>query len=685
MTELKLRDGALRPLDEILSNWAATWDPALRTLLRAIDPDRWEESGGSPVAMRKALTPSRLPRLDGDGEFRRRLADAEGRLKALRAGSDSFFARHRGGLPGGIAYFSAEFGIHEGLPIYSGGLGVLAGDHVKSASDLGIPFVAVGLFYRDGYFRQRIAHGAQVEEYDARGPADLGLERATGAGGQPLEVYVPLYDRNVRAEVFVAQVGRVQLLLLDTDVSPNLDEDRWLTRRLYGGDKRTRLGQEIVLGIGGVRALRGMGLRPDVFHLNEGHTAFVILERLREEVHAGRAAEDALAAVRASAVFTTHTPVPAGHDRFEEHLVEEMMGTFRQQLGLSPVELMDMGRVVPGSTEELCMTVLALKGTRAANGVSEKHGEVSRSMWAGLWPRRSARTVPIGHITNGVHAPSWLGDEVRAVLDAAVPRLGDALVSGEKLDLSSLPDEALWAAHNAQKERLLRLVRWRTGREIPADALVLGFARRFAPYKRGDLLLSDTDRLRALLTDPRRPCVVLYGGKSHPRDRAGKDIIARVLRATDNGFAGRVIFLEDYDIGLGRALTQGADVWINNPRRPLEASGTSGQKVAMNGGLNCSTLDGWWLEAYREDPRCGFSVGPEQPSADEAHGDAEDGRALHDVLANEIAPLYWDRGRDAVPRPWTKRMKAAIALCLPRFNTDRMVREYLDTMYLPGR
>lgn len=667
-------------LDAVLSNLRWTWHTPSRALLRSVDPDAFDAAHSNAAAFRQGLSPSRLRALAADPSFVERLDAVAADLFSYLSGTKTWWRQHHHErLPGGIAYFSAEFGIHEGLPIYSGGLGVLAGDHIKSASDLGIPLVAVGLFYRDGYFSQTVVDGQQHERYIGHTPADLGLRRAVGAGGQPLEVIVPLGTRHVRCEVFQVDVGRVPLYLLDTDVVGNLDEDRWLTRRLYGGDGRTRIAQEIVLGIGGVRALRAAGHRPDVFHMNEGHTAFVVLERLREEVQKGLAAEEALAVVRGSAVFTTHTPVPAGHDRFDAHLVDEMLGRYRQQLDISPSELMDLGRVQRMSTEDLCMTVVAMRGSRATNAVSAKHGEVTRAMWTGLHPGVPEAKVPVGHITNGVHPWSWLAPEIVELLDTNLgPSWRDSLVTGVPLDgVEAIDDGAVWSAKRAGKFRLISEIATRTGDALRDDALIIGFARRFAPYKRGDLLLAEMARIRRLVNNADRPVHVVYAGKSHPRDKAGKDIIQRVVAATQaHGLEGRVHFLADYDIGLGRKLVQGCDLWLNNPRRPLEASGTSGQKVALNGGLNASTLDGWWIESFDQDAQTGFAIGPREVARNDEEGDRIDGAALYEVLEREVVPCYFDRD-GALPRRWIARMKRAIATCLPAFNTHRMLADYV--------
>ena len=671
-------------LDRILGNLWWTWDVEARRLIKGIDRAAWRASRGVVPDYIERISTERWEALRSNG-FPSQLAQVEERFDAYLKAPDTWWTdHHRGALPGGIAYFSAEFGLHEGLPIYSGGLGVLAGDHLKSASDLGIPLVAVGLCYHEGYFRQRVDdEGRQHEHYDRRRPRRLGLSRARGAGGQPLEVYIPLFDRTVRCEVWLARVGRVPLYLLDTDVIGNTEDDRRLTRRLYGGDPHIRICQEIVLGIGGLRALRAAGYRMDVMHLNEGHTAFAVLERVREEQSLGADRASAWKTVESGTVFTTHTPVPAGHDRFWYELVDSVLGRYGQQLGMYTGEMMDLGRVHSGSDEQLCMTVLALTGSRSANGVSEKHGEVSRKMWEGLSTDLGA---PIGHITNGVHAPSWVGSSIQDLLDRC---LGDEwrarLATGERLDaVEDIAPRALWEAHLAQKRRLVDFVALRTGKRVSSEALIIGFARRFAAYKRGDLVLSQPERLGELLKDPNRPVVLLYAGKAHPRDEIGKGIIKRVIEASKRpDLERRIVFIEDYDIAVGRALTQGVDVWLNNPRRPLEASGTSGQKVAMNGGLNCSTLDGWWLEGYAAEPLAGWGVGSIEPTDDVAQGDHDDAEALYSILENEVVPCFWDRAGDGLPDAWVRRMAAAIATCLPAFNTDRMLADYVAKAYKP--
>jgi glycogen phosphorylase len=681
---------ALSGLRRILGNLWWTWTPQARALVESIDPEAWHTHRGRISAWSDAVPRARWTELSEDPAFLAELADVVRSLNDYLESDDTWWHRHHFDDDGFsklncIAYFSMEFGIHEGLPVYSGGLGVLAGDHIKSASDLGLPFVGVSLFYRRGYFQQVVVDGEQKEEYPVQTAAQRGLTRTVGAGGQPLEVFVPLYDRFLRAEVWEAQVGRARLLFLDTDVEGNRPEDRALTQKLYGGDPRMRISQEMVLGIGGLRALRGAGLCPDVYHLNEGHCAFVLLERLREELARGLTRDDAMALIRDESVFTTHTPVAAGHDRFWNELVDDCLRVYRKQLGLQAQELMNLGRENPGSAEPLCMTVVALRGTRSANGVSEKHGEVSRQMWAHLYPDCDVNEVPIGHITNGVHAPSWLGPELQALLTKTLgPDWKRRLTEAERItELDSLDPSSLWGAHTARKRALIDLVQRRTGTALDPDALLLGFARRFAPYKRGDMIISDFARTVRLLGDSDRPINLLYAGKAHPRDGHGKDIVSRVLEATEKiGLKGRVVFLPDYDIGVGRALVQGVDVWVNNPRRPREASGTSGQKVAMNGGLNLSTLDGWWIEGYDLDPKAGWAVGAPESVEDIDQGDDDDREALYSLLEHEVAPLFYDRDRGGLPQGWIDRMRAAIASGLPAFNTDRMVSDYAVLSYL---
>jgi len=604
-----------------------------------------------------------------------------------------------------VAYFSAEFGLHESLPIYSGGLGVLAGDHIKSASDLDIPLIGIGLFYSQGYFRQRLDRdGWQQEQYLQTDISQLPMEPAIGKNGEPIEVELVTRSGVIRAKVWRAKVGRCDLLLLDSNVDGNAPEDRELTSRLYGGDGRVRIRQELLLGVGGFRALKAMGITPALLHLNEGHSGFAVLEaianRMQEE---GLTFDQAVPRVSREVVFTTHTPVPAGHDRFNAGLIEEHLGPLRERLGLSDRQLMDLGREIAGNEfEEFCMTVLGLKLSRRANAVSALHGEVSRAMWTGLYPGKLEDEVPIGHITNGVHVPTWLAPQMFRIYDR---HLGAGWLekSGESRTwdgIENIDDGELWETHGALKLRLLEFVRRRAveqsqrrgespetlqrlSRVLSPDALTIGFARRFATYKRANLILADIEKLASMVNDPKRPVQFVFAGKAHPRDEPGKRVlqqIAELMRVPQ--FADKFVFVEDYDINVGRLFVQGVDVWLNNPRRPLEASGTSGQKVVLNGGLNLSVLDGWWAEAY--DGLNGFAIGTGRTHSNMSVHDTRDGDDLYRTLREEVIPLYYQRDRDGLPRGWIKRMKRTIRTLGWRFNANRMVMDYTLKCYVPA-
>jgi starch phosphorylase len=604
-----------------------------------------------------------------------------------------------------VAYFSAEFGLHESIPIYSGGLGILAGDHLKSASDLGIPLIGVGLYYDQGYFRQRLDRdGWQQEDYIQVDSRLVPMRSAESTGGEPVVVTIETRTGTIAARVWQVAVGRNTLLLLDSNVEGNQPEDRELTARLYGGDHRIRIRQELLLGVGGVRALRALGIAPGVVHLNEGHSAFAGLELVRDRMAVeGVAADEAMRRVSSQIVFTTHTPVPAGHDRFSAGLVEEHLGPLREALGLGHDQLMGWGRVDPQNPgEEFCMTVLALKLSRRANAVSSLHGQVSRAMWNPLFRGVTEEQVPIGHITNGVHVHTWLAPQMRQVYDRHFgpdwPQRSGEPGFWEAID--GVDDGELWETHQTLKIQLINLARRRAAqaaqrrgepaevvsqlqRALSLDALTIGFARRFATYKRANLVLSDLEAVASLVNHPQTPIQFVFAGKAHPHDRPAKQMLQQVARLMrDPRFAGKVLFLEDYDINLGRLLVQGVDVWLNNPRRPLEACGTSGQKIVLNGGLNLSILDGWWAEAY--DGLNGFAIGMgETHSSTEVH-DTRDGQALRRALREEVIPLYYDRDRDGLPRHWIARMKRAIRTLGWRFSADRMVMDYVLKCYIPA-
>lgn len=693
-------------LTELTTNLWWSWQPEVSDIFRQIDQDRWSELSHNPVALLKEWTPERLEDRATEMVLHSRIHTAFRRWKRYMADSNTWGSTHAGNLGARpTAYFSAEFGIHESLTIYSGGLGVLSGDHLKSASDLDIPLVGIGLYYREGYFSQRIDEtGWQQEVYLEEDTSNLPMRPALDKDGKPVEVSVETRWGAIFARVWHFHIGRVNLYLLDTNVEKNSEEIRHLTSRLYGGDYRTRIRQEIVLGIGGARALTALGIEPNVIHMNEGHSAFAALEFIRRKMHEdGMSFDDALRETAAMSVFTTHTPVPAGHDRFDAGLVDEHVGPLADQLGLNHQGLMGLGRVNPQDEgESFCMTVLAFKLSRHANAVSNLHGVVTRRMWANLWPWQSEEEIPIGHITNGVHVPTWLASQMRQIYDRVLPekwylRSGEADVwkNFEKVH----PTE-LWETHQALKNRLIAYSRRRMAKQaersgassesisqirtaLDPHALLIGFARRFAPYKRADLIMRDLDIFAELISDSEHPIQFVFAGKAHPADDHGKSILQRIYRLSqEEPFKGKLVVLEDYDINLGRHLVQGVDVWLNNPRRPLEASGTSGQKVVLNGGLNCSISDGWWAEAF--DGQNGFAIGTGRTHVNQDIQDERDAKNLMDVLKNEVMPLYYDRDADDLPQGWIGRMKRGVRTLGWLFNADRMVMDYVLETYVPA-
>ncbi len=683
-----------------------TWDHDSGSLFLDLDPVRWRQFNHNPLAVLAPLTLEGIERRARELVLHGRINYAYRRQREYLQKDRTWGAKYAGILrPRPVAYFSAEFGLHESIPIYSGGLGVLAGDHIKSASDLDIPLVGIGLFYSQGYFRQRLDwDGWQREEYFETDVSLLPMEPAIGKSGEPVTVQIDTRSGSIRAKVWRLKVGRCDLLLLDSNVPGNAPEDRELTSRLYGGDGRVRIRQELLLGVGGVRALKAMGITPGVLHLNEGHSAFAVLEAIRSRMEdEGLTFEQAAPLVYREVVFTTHTPVPAGHDRFNAELIEEHLGPLRDQLRMSLDGLMAIGRVKPADAhEEFCMTVVGLRVSRRANAVSGLHGHVSRAMWKGLYPGETEETVPIGHITNGVHVPSWLAHQMFRLYDrhlgtgwhehSSEPRIWEGI---ENVD-----DGELWETHQNLKQRLLEFVRvrmieqaerraeplevrQRLGRVLSPDALTIGFARRFATYKRANLILTDLEMLASLANDPKHPVQFIFAGKAHPRDDPGKRILQQIAQLMrDKKFSDRLVFIEDYDINVGRHLVQGVDVWLNNPRRPLEASGTSGQKVVLNGGLNLSVLDGWWAEAY--DGLNGFAIGIGRTNTNMGLHDLRDSEDLYRVLREEVIPLYYQRDRDGLPHGWIKRMKRTIRTLGWRFNADRMVMDYTLKCYVPA-
>jgi starch phosphorylase len=615
-------------------------------------------------------------------------------------GRGKWFDRHYGGdLAGPVAYFCAEFGLHESLAIYSGGLGVLAGDHLKAASDMALPFVGVGLFYRHGYFRQTIdADGHQEHAYPDLDVSRLPLLRVADRDGDPLTVQVELPGRSVQVAVWLVQVGRVPLLLLDTDTPLNDEQDRPITHILYVRGREMRLHQELVLGVGGVRAMRALGIEPSAWHLNEGHSAFLLVERARELVARGVRLDDALREVRDRSVFTIHTPVSAGNERFDADLVRRVAAPFLTTSGMDMERILQIGRGADGDTHQFDMTAFSLRTSCEANAVSQLHAQTADHTWRDLAGR------PILGITNGVHPGTWLGGPIRSLyglVGADLDREADERPKDRFWErLPRISDERIWDAHMEQKLELalfargrIRFQRARHGESpdelaevedlLDPGILTIGFARRFATYKRAALLFSDEERLSRLLWHPERPVQIVFAGKAHPADRPGQGVIQQIFERSRNPrLKGRVIVLEDYDIRIGRYLVQGVDVWLNNPRRPLEASGTSGMKAAMNGVVNCSVLDGWWDEAWTGDN--GWAIGGRETNPDEAAQDWADAQALYHLLEQEIVPRWYDRDAEGLPRRWIGTMRRSMTSTIWRFSTARMLQEYVERMYLPA-
>jgi starch phosphorylase len=664
-------------LRRVAGNLWFSWLPGARALFEQLDPERFAALAHNPTALLAALTDDELAARATPEYLERveRVLQELGQEEHRR----TWWQRREEDDRFGVAYFSCEFGLDESLPIYSGGLGVLAGDHLKSASDLGVPLVGLGLFYREGYFRQQLdASDWQTERYPENNPEQLPLVL------EEVRPIVELADDSgalvpVTVQVWRVEVGRIPLYLLDTDVDGNPQWARTITDKLYGGDRQHRLHQELVLGVGGVRTLRALGINPTVFHMNEGHSAFFQLERLREFVAETQLTRDAaLQRLRASTVFTTHTPVPAGNEVFDARLVERNVGHLVTLCGFTWDEFVALGRVRADETG-FGLTPFALRTSTYANGVSALHGEVSREMWHPLWPERSIDDVPIGSVTNGVHARTWISDDLDLLLgteeDMGTPDFARAY---------DLDDESLWRVQRAAREALIRFMH---SRGLPAsfdpDVLTIGFARRFATYKRADLIFSDPARLARLLTDDERPIQIAMAGKAHPADEGGKALIQKVIAFARSPQAhGRVVFLPDYEMTLARYLVQGVDVWLNTPRRPLEASGTSGMKAALNGVVNVSILDGWWVEGYS--PDTGFAIGGEWIAANDEAQDAADAEALFAVLEQHVLPAYYDRDERGLPQQWLGLMRSSIAELGARFNTNRMLVEYVESLYLPA-
>lgn len=671
-----------------------SWSPPATRLFTWIDPDHWRRYH-NPVELLINVEPHHWRRLLADSEFIRACESVIAALDAYRTRPRWFHQNHGEALRGPVAYFSMEFGLHESLGVYSGGLGVLAGDHCKAASDLGVPLVGVSLLYRSGYFRQTVdADGFQQHIYPDYDFARLPILPVEAPGGGVLTVPVELPERVVQAAVWKAQVGLVPVLLLDTDIPLNDPADRPITGILYVRGREMRLCQEIVLGVGGVRALRALGISPAVWHMNEGHVAFLNLERARELVLQGEGLGEALKAVAVNSVFTTHTPVPAGNEAFAVPLVRRYLGPWTMQVGCDPEAILALA-VENGSFN---LTALAIRLSSSTNAVSKLHAQVSSEMWRHLWPE--SPPTPVIPITNGVHTETWVGPEMRALYARHLhPEWESRILDLEMWErVTQIPESDLWSAHRSQKERLIRFVRERVRaqtarhgrapdemRELESlfepRALTIGFARRFATYKRAHLVLQDVERVRSLLSDPQRPVQMLFAGKAHPADRAGQEVIRRLFLLTQEEFRGKLVFLEDYDMEVSRMMVQGCDLWLNTPRRPQEASGTSGQKSPINGGVNLSVLDGWWAEGYRGDNGWGFG---EAAAAEAEAQDREDAAALYRLLEEAVIPLYFERDGDGLRRKWIRLMKASIESVVPHFSAHRMARDYAEVIYLPA-
>lgn len=704
---------SLSRLADLAYNYWWCWTPDLISLFQNINPDEWERCGHNPVMLLESVSFERLTQLSIDPVFAKRLKRVAEKFDRYMAGENTWASKVAPQISRQhpVAYFCAEFGLHESLPVYSGGLGILAGDHLKSASDLGVPMVGVGLLYRQGYFHQRLNRQGWQEDYYIDNPFErMPLELMRNAQGEPLTIDVHVRQRNVKVQIWRVQVGRVSLYLMDTDREDNDPIDRWLTGHLYGGNQETRIAQEIILGIGGVRALQALGIEPGIYHLNEGHAAFCLLEVSRLEIQrTGKSFYDIEASVRNRCVFTTHTPVPAGHDVFSADLMDSFFAQYWSQLGLSREQFLALGaRRLGDPWEPFGMTVLALRLCRAANGVSELHGHVSRQMWNVLYPERSEEKVPIGYITNGVHASTWTSALFDDLFSQYLGEDWHNKVLEPQLweKVEQIPDEEIWWRHQVLKERLIAHTRFKLRQSrhdrgedagwiqavdhmLDPKALTIGFARRFSPYKRGDLLLRDAERALKIFGNQDRPIQIIFSGKAHPADEEGKRIIQRLMEwCKQSAIVNRVAFIEDYDMHTARKLVQGVDVWLNNPRRPLEASGTSGQKVCFNGGINCSVLDGWWCEGYQIDATGkgtnGWAIGKDAHTSDQELQDKIDSESLYQLLEETIAPLYYDQDANGIPHGWIKMMKASIRTNSLAFNTHRMIADYVTHLYAPG-
>ena len=693
----------LEPLREMSFNLWWTWEPAARRLFRHLDIELWNRTNHNPVRMLQLSRQSRLEELSQDKTFLRELKQVFEEFEKYLGRHDTYGKAGPGSaIKNPVAYFSAEFGFHESIPNYSGGLGILASDHCKSASDLDLNFVGVGLLYRHGYFRQQIDKEGVQEAINLNQNFYHLPIREVPRGDAKLLVSVPILDREVFAKVWELRVGRVNIYLLDTEVAQNSAEDRLITAELYGGDLEMRMRQEIVLGIGGVKALSALGISPDVFHMNEGHSAFLALERIRLNVTDKELDfYSALQVVAAANVFTTHTPVPAGNDSFPRDMMRKYFGGFAKEIGIPFDELFSFGQTRVDPNDPFSMTILALRLSRHANGVSKLHGDVTRSLWKNVWAGVPVHEVPITSITNGIHTKTWMAPEFSALYRKHLGTWEEHLTEPEFWrGVIDIPDTQLWETHQKLKLRLIEFVRERVRRQrqrlgespesirkanriLDPEVLTMGFARRFATYKRATLLFSDKERLKRLLSDTTRPVQFIFAGKAHPRDEAGKALIQEVYKLSrEASFESRIVFLEDYDSYIARRLLQGVDLWLNYPLRPMEASGTSGMKAAPNGGINLSVLDGWWREGYNGNN--GWAIGAEIDDGSVEFQNEVDASSLYQLLENQIIPLYYAKPDGKLPLAWLQLMRESIRSVTPVFNTQRMVKEYTERLYIPA-
>jgi starch phosphorylase len=696
----------LEPLRKLAYNLHWAWTYETIELFRYLDRDLWRASSNNPVKMLGMIKQDKLSQALNDEGFMAQLERANRALQDYLNGTTWFDAKYGKYDRPIIGYFSMEFGLTECLPVYSGGLGILAGDHLKSASELGIPLVGVGLLYQKGYFQQYLnADGWQQETYPDNDFHNMPIKLVTDEHGIPVMIDVEFPGRNVYCRIWKVEVGRIPLYLLDTNTPENNYTDRKITYQLYAGDKEARIQQELILGIGGMLALRKLDIHVHVCHMNEGHAAFMALERMRRRVTSnGLTPDEAAEIVKSGTIFTTHTPVPAGIDLFHPIIVEKYLNNIFRELGMKKSSFLSLGRYNPDDNQEpFNMALLALRTTAFANGVSELHGETSRKMFHSIWPNVPIQEVPIQHVTNGIHTRSWVSHEMAELFSRYlgpnwVKKPADQTVWQR---VERIPDVELWRIHERRRDRLVAFSREKLAGQLKyrgasakeindatealnPEALTLGFARRFATYKRATLLLRDPDRLRRLLTNPKQPVQIIFAGKAHPLDNGGKDLIKHIVHfARSEEIRKHIIFIENYDISVARYLVQGVDLWVNTPKRPHEASGTSGMKVVANGGLNLSILDGWWCEGY--DGNNGWAIGAGEEYEDQNYQDEIESKALFDVLENDVIPLYYNLSNDGLPRQWIRRIKNSMMKLAPVFNTNRMVQEYTDNYYMKAR